>query len=62
MEDEKVDRTSILKNRTYIQNKRISTAGRSVHPKTVRFDCWEEVSLRVNRVSIYEGEREFINM
>ena len=44
-------------NRTYIQNKNVSTVGRSVHPKTVRFDCWEEVSPRVNRVSIYEEGR-----
>ena len=29
MEEEKVDGTSILKNRTYIQNKSVSTAGRS---------------------------------
>ena len=44
-----------LINRTYIQNKRVITVGRSVRPKTVRFDYWKEVSLRVNRISIYEG-------
>ena len=44
-EEEKIGGTSVLNNRTYIQNKSISTAGRSAHPKTVRFDCWEEVSL-----------------
>ena len=57
MEEEKVDRTSVLKNTTYIRNKSVSTAGRSVCPKTVRFNCREEVSPRVNRVSIYEGGR-----
>ena len=33
-------------NRTYIQNKNVSTAGRRVRPKTVRFDGWEEVGIR----------------
>ena len=47
VEEEKVDVTSVLKNRT----------GKSVRPKTIWFDCWEEVFLRVNRVSIYEVGR-----
>ena len=38
-EEEKLDGTNVLKNRTYIQNKSVSTAGRSVRPKTVKFDC-----------------------
>ena len=42
-EEEKLDGRSVLKNRTYIQNESVSTTGRSVHPKTVRFDCWEEI-------------------
>ena len=41
----------------YIQNKNVSTAGRSIRPKSVRFDYWEEDSPRVKRVSIYEGGR-----
>ena len=56
-EEENVDRTKVLKNRTYIQSKSVSTADRSVRPKTVRFDCWEEVSPRVNRVCIYKEGR-----
>ena len=56
-EEEKADGTSVLNNRTYIQKENVSTAVRSVRLKTVRFDCREEVFLRVNRVSICEGGR-----
>ena len=44
-EEEKEDGTSVLKNRTYMQNKSVITAGRNVCSKTVRFECWEEVGI-----------------
>ena len=44
-EEEKVCGTSVLNNRTYLQNKGVCTASRSIRPKTVRFNCWKEVGI-----------------
>ena len=60
MEEGEVGGTSVLNKQNIYSS--VSTAGRSVLPKTVKFDCWEEVgSCRLSRRLDAGGTRPFLD-